>query len=345
LFCRDLAEGEGGQDGTVRSRRNEPTATGAQEVYRLSSAARVRNRSSVERLRSEGSAGGASHSGENRGENRGSGATSAIEMRTLGSFGSAGANRGGSSVAPVSDPVTMRPNPMYGRGRGSDTNHGTSNGPRNATATTSATTKQRKQKTTWALEQNEYERAHNVQMERRNASSRWDLLRTAVQAKSISRGNLGDGGAGGYTFASFVNDVVAAAREDEEEGQLGATNRSGNRHRRRVVESLSKNYDERTLKALSEMVPDLVREALGRRGTAETGKESKSIMVRNPSFRRQSRAARRRIELEGVGTAEGGTLADTSLNAVGTTITGESKGSDGDEVTRDGIAARNQDFF
>ena len=37
-------------------------------------------------------------------------------------------------------------------------------------------------------------------------------------------------------------------------------------------------------------------------------------------------------------------MADTSLHAVGTT-TGESKGSDGDEVTRDGIAARNQEFF
>ena len=37
-------------------------------------------------------------------------------------------------------------------------------------------------------------------------------------------------------------------------------------------------------------------------------------------------------------------MADTSLNAVGTT-TGESKGSDCDEVTLDGIAARNQEFF
>jgi hypothetical protein len=38
-------------------------------------------------------------------------------------------------------------------------------------------------------------------------------------------------------------------------------------------------------------------------------------------------------------------VADTtSLNAVGTT-TGESKGCDGDEVTLDGIASRNQEFF
>jgi hypothetical protein len=37
-------------------------------------------------------------------------------------------------------------------------------------------------------------------------------------------------------------------------------------------------------------------------------------------------------------------VADTSMNAVGAT-TGESKGSDGDEVTRDGIVARNQEFF
>ena len=36
--------------------------------------------------------------------------------------------------------------------------------------------------------------------------------------------------------------------------------------------------------------------------------------------------------------------ADTSSNAVGTT-TGESKGSDGDEAARGGIAARNQEFF
>ena len=50
------------------------------------------------------------------------------------------------------------------------------------------------------------------------------------------------------------------------------------------------------------------------------------------------------MELEGVGTAEGETVADTSSNAVGTT-TGESKGSDGDEATRGGIAARNQEFF
>jgi hypothetical protein len=112
-----------------------------------------------------------------------------------------------------------------------------------------------------------------------------------------------------------------------------------------VLETLSEHCDERTQKALSEMVPDLVRETLGRRGTAGPGGESKSVMVRNPSFRRQSRAARRRIELEGVvGTAEGETVADTSLHAVGTT-TGESKGSDGDEVTLDGLVARKQEFF
>ena len=196
-----------------------------------------------------------------------------------------------------------------------------------APPTASATTKRRKQKTKWALEQADYEKAHQEEMKRRNAGSRWDLLRTRVRARSISRGDLGVGGAGGYTFASFVNDVNAAAQEDEEERQLGATNRSSNSHRRRVLETLSGHCDERTLKALSEMV----REALGQRETAATGGESKSIMVRNPSFRRQSRAARRRIESEGVGTAEGDTVADTtSLNAVGTT-TGESKGSDGDE--------------
>jgi hypothetical protein len=183
-------------------------------------------------------------------------------------------------------------------------------------------------------------------MKRRTASSRWDLLRTTVRAKSVSRGDLGVGGAGGYTFASFVNDANAAAREDEEEGQLGATNQSStcNRHMRRVLKTLSDHCDERTLKALSETVPDLVREALGRRGTEETGGGSKSIMVRNPSFRRQSRAARRRIELEVLGTAEGDTVADTSLHAVGTT-TGERKGSDVDNVTLDGIVARNQEFF
>jgi hypothetical protein len=203
-------------------------------------------------------------------------------MRTLGGLGSAGANRGGSSVAPVSDSVTIRPNPMYGAG--SDTNHGTSNGPRSATATTSATTKRRKQKTKWALEQAEYAKAHQEEMNRRNASSRWDLLRTAVRAKSISRGDLDVAGAGGIAYASFVNDVVAAAREDEDEGQLGATNQSSKRHMRRVVETLSHHCDERTLEALSEMT----REVLDRRRTAETGAESKSIMVRNPSFGRKS---------------------------------------------------------
>jgi hypothetical protein len=166
----------------------------------------------------------------------------------------------------------------------------------------------------------------------------------------MSRGNLDVGGAGGNAYASFVNDVVAAAREDVEEGQLGATNQSSNRHRRRVVDTLSDHFDERTLKALSDertlkALSEMVREALGRRGTAETGVESKSIMVRNPSFGRKSLAARRRIELEGVGTAEGDTVADTSSNAVGTT-TGESKGNDGDEATRSGVAARNnQEFF
>jgi hypothetical protein len=239
----------------------------------------------------------------------------------------------------VSDPITMRPNPMHGTGRGSDTNHGTRNGPRTATATTSATTKRRKPKAKRALEHIEYERAHNEQMERRNASSRWDLLRTRVRAKSISRGDLDVGGAGGYVHASFVNDVNAAAREDKEERQLGATNQSSNRHRRRVVETLSEHCDERTLEALCEMA----REALGQRRTAETGGESKSIMVRNPSFGRKSLAARQ-IELEGVGTAEGDMVADTSMNAVGAT-TGESKGSDCDEVTLDGIASRNQEFF
>jgi hypothetical protein len=152
----------------------------------------------------------------------------------------------------------------------------------------------------------------------------------------MSRGNLDVGGAGDNAYASFVNDVVAAAaREDEVEGQLGATNQSSNRHRRRVVETLSDHYDERTLKALSKMVPDLVREVLGRRGTAGTGGGS------NPSLGRKSRAARRQIELD-VGIAEGGAVADTRLHAVGTT-TGESKGSDGDE-TLDGIAAGNQEF-
>ena len=108
-----------------------------------------------------------------------------------------------------------------------------------------------------------------------------------------------------------------------------------------MVETLSDHCDERTLKALCEMA----REALGRRRTAETGRESKSIMVRNPSFGRKSLAARRRIELEGVRTAEGDTVADTSSNAVGTT-TGESKGSDGDEeATRGGVAARNNPEF
>jgi hypothetical protein len=150
----------------------------------------------------------------------------------------------------------------------------------------------------------------------------------------MSRGDLlGVGGAEKlYALASSVNDVVAAAREDEDEGQLGATNQSSNLHRRRVVETLSDHCDERTLKTLSE----IVREALGRRGTAGTGES-------NPSFGRKFRAARRRIELEGVGIAEGGTVADTRLHAVGTT-TGESKGSDGDEVTRDGILARNHEF-
>jgi hypothetical protein len=347
LFCRDLAEGEGGQDGTVQSRRNEPTATGAREVYRLSSVEQIRSRNLVEQLRREDCVGGASRSDEDRGENRDSGATSAIEMRTLGSLGSAGASRGGSSVAPVSDPITIRPNPMYGTG--SDTNHGTSNGPRTATATTSATTKRRKPKAKRALEHIEYERAHKEQMKRRNASSRWDLLRTTVRAKSISRGDLGVEGVGGYTHVSFFNDVVAAAREDEEEGQLGATNQSSNHHRRRVVETLSKQFNERTLKALIDertlkALSEMVREALGRRGTAATEADSKSIMVRNPSFGRNSLAARRRIELEGVGTAEGDAVADTSLNVVGTT-TGESKGSDGDEAARGGIAARNQEFF
>jgi hypothetical protein len=264
-------------------------------------------------------------------------------MRALGSLGSAGANRaGGSSVAPVSDSVTIRPNPMYGTG--SDTNYGTSNGPRTTTATTFATTKQRrKQKTKWALEQADYEKAHREEMTRRNASSRWDLLRTAVRAKSISREDpLGVGGAEKvYALASSVNDVVAATREDGDEGQLGATNQSSNRHRRRVVETLSAHCDEHTLEALCEMA----REALGQRRTPETGGESKSIMVRNPSFRRQSRAAQRRIELEGVGTAEGDTVADTSSNSVVGTTTGESKGSGGDEVALDGIAVRNQEFF
>jgi hypothetical protein len=252
-----------------------------------------------------------------------------------------------------SDPATMRPNPMRGTG-GRDTNQSTSNGLRTATATTSATTKRRKQKTRWELEQADYEKAHQEEMKRRrNASSRWDLVRTTVRAKSksISRGNLDFGGAGGNAFASFFNDVVAAAREDEEERQRGATNQSSNRHRRRVVETLSDHVDERTLKALSDertlkALSEMVREALGRRGTAEMGAESKSILVRNPSFGRKSLAARRRIELEGVGAAEGDTVADTSSNAVGKT-TGESKGSDGDEeATRGGVAARNnQEFF
>jgi hypothetical protein len=215
---------------------------------------------------------------------RDSGATSAIEMRTLGSLGSAGANRGGSSVAPVSDSVTIRPNPMHGTGSDSDTNHGTSNGSRTTTATTSATTQRRKQKTKWALEQAEYAKAHHEEMNRRNASSRWDLLRTAVRAKSISRGDLDVAGAGGIAYASFVNDVVAAAREDREERQPGATNQSSNRLRRHVVETLSEHCDEHTLEALCEMA----REALGQRRTVETGAESKSIMVRNPSFGRKS---------------------------------------------------------
>jgi hypothetical protein len=87
----------------------------------------------------------------------------------------------------------------------------------------------------------------------------------------------------------------------------------------------------------------MAREALGQRRTAETGGESKSIMVRNPSFGRKSLAARQ-IELEGVG-AEGDMVADTSLNVVGAT-TGESKWSDCNEVTLDGIASRNnQEFF
>ena len=118
-----------------------------------------------------------------------------------------------------------------------------------------------------------------------------------------------------------------------------------------MVETLSDHVDERTLKALSDertlkALSEMVREALGRRGTAEMGAESKSILVRNPSFGRKSLAARRRIELEGVGAAEGDTVADTSSNAVGKT-TGESKGSDGDEeATRGGVAARNnQEFF
>jgi hypothetical protein len=343
LFCRDLAEGEGGRDETVQNRRNEPTATGAQEVYRLSSVERLRSRSSVERLRSEGGA-GASRSGEDCGENehRSSGATGAIEMRTLGSLGSAGANRGGSSVAPVSDPVTIRSNPMHGTGRGSGTTQSTRNGLRAAATTTSTATKRRKQKTKWAIEQNEYERAHKEQMERENASSRWDLLRNSVRAKSSSKEDLGVGGAGGYVHASFVNDVVAAAREEDEGRRLGATNPGSNHHtRRRVVESLSEHCDERTLKALSEMV----REALGQRETAATGVESESIMVRNPSFRRQSRAdARRHIEVKGVGTVEGDTVVDTSSNAVCTT-TRESKGSEVGEAACGGIAARNQEFF
>ena len=84
----------------------------------------------------------------------------------------------------------------------------------------------------------------------------------------MSRGNLDVGGAEGnaYALASSVNDVVAGAREDEHERQLGATNQSSNHHRRRVVETLSDHCDEHTLKALSEMA----REALGRRRTAET---------------------------------------------------------------------------
>jgi hypothetical protein len=164
------------------------------------------------------------------------------------------------------------------------------------------------------------------------------LLRTTVHSKSISKGDLGVGGAGGYAYASFVNDVNAAAQEDKEERQLGATNQRSIRLRRRVVESLSEHCDERTLNAMSEMV----REALGQRRTSETGGESKSILVRNPSFGRTSLAARQ-IESEGVGT-EGDTMVDTSLNAVGTTA-GESKGSDGDEAARGSIAASNQEFF
>ena len=326
LFCRDLADGEDGRDGTVDGRRTMPAATGAQEVYRQSSIKRIRSRSSA------GSA-GASRSGESREKYRDRETMGTIEMSQLGSSESPGVNRGGSSVAPVSDPVILRcvsPNPMYVTGR-DNTNQGTSNGPRTGTAPATSPRRHKRKN-----EQNAYSKAHKEDLERRqagNTSSRWDVLRTTIRAKSAPRGDLGVGGAGGgaYALASSVNNAVAAARGEEETQQVGATNQNSTRDRKRVVDTLSEHCDERTLEALSEMV----REALAQRGTTETGGRSKHAMVRDPSFWRQSPSARGQFELEGVGT-EGETVSDTSLNAVGIT-TGESKGyDDGDQATRGG---------
>ena len=108
--------------------------------------------------------------------------------------------------------------------------------------------------------------------------------RTAA-ATATTAGDLSALGGGGCVHAFFVNDVVAAAREDENGRQLGATKQSSNRYRRRVVETLSEHCDDRTLEALSEMV----REVLGQRGAAVTGGRSKSTEAAQEKHAARSR--------------------------------------------------------